>query len=297
MRADIRYAHCNRGFRKLRRAVRCAAAAALLGTLAGAAPALGAEARRVRLSSPDEVVEITAAVRHTTVIALPEGERILDFVAGDTESWGLAGEGNVSYLKPYVKGAQTNLALVTESGRIFAFLCREGGGEPDLVVHVELGPEDGGEPPRTGSPVQAPAFVAAGEVDAYRDAARDALEEARLAREEAAAAVEEQVEAFRAAYPAAMRFPYELGPPARRDPFSVTAMWTDGRHTYLRSSAPESPAIYEERDGKPSLVEYELTADGLYVTQRMLRGGWLQVGKLRATWRWRPGPQAAGALP
>ena len=275
--------------------LRCAAAAALLGTLAGAGPARGAEARRVRLASPDEVVEITAAVRHTTVIALPEGERILDFVAGDTDSWGLAGEGHLAYLKPYVEDAQTNVALVSETGRIFAFLCREGG-DPDLVVRVELAPEEE-EPRRIGFPLRGPAFVAAGEVAVHREVAREALEEARLAHEEAAAAVEEQVEAFRAAYPAAMRFPYELGGPARRDPFSVTAMWTDGRHTYLRSAAPESPAIYEERDGKPSLVEYELSSDGLYVTQRVLRGGWLQIGKRRATWRYEPGPAAAGALP
>ena len=277
--------------------LRCAAAAALAGALAAADAARAAEARRVRLASPDEVVEITAAVRHTTVIVLPEGERILDFVAGDTESWGVAGEGNVTYIKPYVEGARTNVALVSDSGRIFSFLCREGGGDPDLVVHVELEPAEGEESRRIGFPLREPAFVAASEVEAHRDAAREALEEARLAREEAAATVAEQVEAFRASYPASMRFPYELGDPARRDPFSVTAMWTDGRHTYLRSSAPESPAIYEERDGKPSLVEYELDADGLYVTQRVLRAGWLQIGKRRATWRYRPAPLPAGALP
>ena len=65
-------------------------------------------------------------------------------------------------------------------------------------------------------------------------------------------------------------------------------MWNDGRHTYLRSTAPESPAIYESRDGQPSLVEYELTADGLYVAQRVLRDGWLQIGKQRADWVYLP---------
>ena len=269
--------------------------AVLAGALALAAipSAGGAEARRVRLGSLDEIVEITAAVRHTTVIALPPDEHIADFVAGDTEYWQLAGEANIAYLKPQGKGERTNVALVTRSGNIYSFLCREGGGEPDLVVYVEVGDpeEEGGG--RIGTPVHRPAFVAATEVAGYEEAARDAVQQARRAREEAAATIEEQVESFRSAYPGAMKFDYRLDARAWKDPFSVVAMWNDGRHTYLRSLAPESPAIYEKRDGQPSLVEYELSEDGLYVAQRVLRDGWLQVGKQRAAWLYVPG----GGLP
>ena len=264
------------------------AALAAAWALAAASTAGAAEARRVVLDSLDQIVEIRAAVRHTTVIALPPQESIVDFVAGDTEFWQLRGEANIAYLKPQGEGQRTNVALVTASGNIYSFLCREGGGEPDLVVHVEVAePEDPGGG-KIGTPLPRPAFVAAGEVDDYREAARGALEEAARAREAAAAAVEQQVESFRAAYPGSMRFEYRLADKARRDPFSVVAMWNDGRHTYLRSTAPESPAIYEQRDGKPSLVEYELGEDGLYVAQRVLRDGWLQIGKQRADWTYVP---------
>ena len=256
--------------------------------LAVVGAAAGGEARRVRLDSLDEIVEIRTAVRHTTVIALPEHESIADFVAGDTEFWQLQGDANIAYLKPQGKGERTNVALITRSGNIYSFLCQEGGGDPDLVVHIEVGepaePGDG----TIGTPVHQPVFVPASEVADYQAAARAAVEEASRAKAAAAETVEQQVESFRTAYPGSMQFEYRLEAKARRDPFSVVAMWNDGRHTYLRSTAPESPAIYESRDGKPSLVEYELTEDGLYVAQRVLRDGWLQIGKQRANWVYLP---------
>ena len=260
-------------------ALACAAAA-----LACAA-AEGAGARRVRLATPDEIVDLKAQVRHTTVIVLPPQERILDFVIGDGDYWSLAGAANVAFLKPSGEGVRTNVALVTESGAIYAFRAEEGE-EPDLVVHVATGPEEGDG--RVGTPLQRPRFVAAEEVAGCQEAALAAAEQARDARVAAERAAAERVESFRAAYPRSLKFEYRLEPAAGRDPFDVVAMWHDGRHTFLLSTAPESPALYEQRDGQPSLVEYELTEDGLYVAQRVLRDGWLQVGKRRARWTWSP---------
>ena len=61
-------------------------------------------------------------------------------------------------------------------------------------------------------------------------------------------------------------------------------MWNDGQFTYLRSRAQESPALYERKDGQPSLIPYDLTEDGLYVVRRVVGAGWLQIGKERAAW-------------
>ncbi|MCY3700369.1 MAG: hypothetical protein OXH46_12195, partial [Gemmatimonadetes bacterium] len=68
----------------------------------------------------------------------------------------------------------------------------------------------------------------------------------------------------------------------------VEAMWHDGEFTYLRSRAQESPALYELRDGEPSLVAFDLTEEGLYVARRVLGNGWLQIGDKRADWRFEP---------
>ncbi|MYC88575.1 MAG: hypothetical protein F4X22_10105 [Gemmatimonadales bacterium] len=258
-----------------------------------AAQQTGADATLLRVPLPEEgqerIPRLRARARHTTVIVLPAGERILDFVAGDSEYWHLTGAANVAYLKPLAEDAATNVALVCESGRIYSFLVHEDGEKPPhLVVRVEAGAE--GE-----APSGAPGFVARSEVAAYREMAAQAADAARLAREEAEAGIVEareraaaEVEAFRVSYPERLRFEYRLDRDASERPFRVKAMWHDGEFTYLRSRAQESPALYELRDGEPSLVAFDLTEDGLYVARRVLGDGWLQIGNKRLRWRFEP---------
>ena len=268
----------------------------LLAALPGDACAQqpSADAAYLRVPVPEEgderIPRIRARVRHTTVIVLPASERILDFVAGDSEYWHLTGAANVAYLKPLAEDAATNVALVCESGRIYSFLVSEHGEKPPhLVVRVEAGAEAAGI---SG----APGFVARSEVAAYREMAAQAVDAAGRAREEAAAGIAEareqaaaEIEAFRASYPERLRFEYRLDRRASERPFRVEAMWHDGRFTYIRSHAQESPALYEMKDGEPSLVAFDLTEDGLYIARRVLGDGWLQIGEERLRWRFEPG--------
>ena len=271
----------------------------LLTLLLAAAPCEAAaqqakgDATYLRVPPPEEgeerIPRLRARVRHTTVIVLPAGERILDFVTGDSEYWHLTGAANVAYLKPLAEDAATNVALVCESGRIYSFLVSEHGEKPPhLVVRVEAGAE-------AEALSGAPGFVARSEVSAYREMAAQAAGAARLAREEAEAGIAEareradgEIEAFRAAYPERLRFEYRLDRDASERPFRVEAMWHDGDFTYLRSRAQESPALYELQDGEPSLVAFDLTEDGLYIARRVLGDGWLQIGDKRLRWRFEP---------
>ncbi|MXW68025.1 MAG: hypothetical protein F4Z72_13625 [Gemmatimonadales bacterium] len=258
-----------------------------------AAQQSSADATLLRVPLPEEgeerIPRLRARVRHTTVIVLPAGERILDFVSGDSEYWHLTGAANIAYLKPLAEDAATNVALVCESGRIYSFLVSEHGEKPPhLVVRVEAGAE-------AAALAGAPGFVARSEVAAYRQMAAQAVEAAGVAREEAEAGIAEargrteaEIEAFRASYPERLRFEYRLDREASERPFRIEAMWHDGEFTYLRSRAQESPALYELRDGEPSLVAFDLTEDGLYVARRVLGDGWLQIGDKRAGWRFEP---------
>ena len=56
----------------------------------------------------DRIHRLRTRVRHTTVIVLPPGENILDFVAGDSEYWHLTGAANVVFLKPLASDAATD---------------------------------------------------------------------------------------------------------------------------------------------------------------------------------------------
>ena len=256
-----------------------------------------ADAAYLRVPMPEEgderIPRLSARVRHTTVIVLPAEERILDFVAGDSEYWHLTGAANVAYLKPLAEDAATNVALVCESGRIYSFLVSEHGEKPPhLVVRVEAGAEAAEMAGSAGGP----AFVARSEVEAYRQMAAQAVEAAGRAREEAEAGIAEareqsaaEIEAFRASYPERLRFDYRLDRSASERPFRVEAMWHDGLFTYIRSRAQEAPALYELQDGEPSLVAFDLTEDGLFIARHVLGDGWLQIGDKRLHWRFEPG--------
>ena len=252
------------------------------------AEADGAVIRRV--GGEDRIVRIRAKTRHTTVIVLPQTENVLDFVVGDSEYWHLTGAANLAFLKPIAEGVTTNVALVCESGRIYSFLVTEqSADQPHLVVRIEQPTEDD---PRISPTKHEPAFVARGQVAAYQQMAETAMQTAKAAQVDADSRIADatalaagESEAFRAEYPTRLKFPYQMEDKARKWPFMVEGMWHDGQFTYLRSNAQESPALYEEKDGKPALVAYDLQEDGLYIARHVLGNGWLQIGKQKAKWR------------
>ena len=242
--------------------------------------------------NPDRIIRVRTRVRHTTVIQLPGRENILDFVVGDSEYWHLTGAANLAFLKPISEGVNTNVALVCESGRIYSFLVSEQPGQPHLVVRIASAAEND---PRISPGGHQPAFVARDQVAAYQQMAEQARMTAVAAQtqaEQQIAAVQQQAEveidSFRAVYPTRLKFPYRLADKALKWPFLVQGMWHDGQFTYLRCNAQESPALYEIKDGKPALVAYDLTEDGLYVARHLLGDGWLQIGEKKAKWRFTP---------
>ena len=231
--------------------------------------------------APDQIISVTTRIRHTTVIQLPPRENILDFIVGDSEYWHLIGAANLAFLKPLGEGVTTNVALVCESGRIYAFLVTERAAPPHVIVRV-------GADEDTATPAGAavPAFVARSRVAEYQlmaEESRAAVHAAQIAamRQDVTA----QVNEFRSTYPTRLQFPYELDDKAARWPFLVEGMWHDGQFTYVRSTAQETPALYENRDGEPSLIPYDLQQDGLFIVRRLVGRGWLQIGRERAGWK------------
>ena len=245
-----------------------------------------ADTRILRLpEKDDQIISVRTKIRHTTVLVLPPTENILDFVVGDSEYLALTGSANVAYIKPLAQPINTNVTLVCSSGRIYAFLVTEGS-PPHLVVRIER--------PKTKHTNQLPqpAFVARSQVEGYQLAAQQAAQQAAAASDDARKRVQtaekkadSTVAQFRADYPTTLQWPYRLERTAFQDPFLVEAMWRDDRFTYLRSRAQETPALYELRDGKPSLVAYDLEENGLFIVRRLLSDGWLQVGDKTAKWR------------
>lgn len=257
----------------------------LLATCSLSLLCAAAEAQTAREVSytPQSVVPLRAKLRFTTMVILPEQEQILDFVCGDKEFWIVSGAQNLAYIKPAKAGATTNLNLVTASGRVYSFVLTEGAADPDLKVFVT--PDETMSVAGAGSQK----FYSTAQVEELRRSADDARRETEDARkqldavrDEAAKTIDERVSQFRATFPTQLQFPYRFK--ANQRPFQVSAIYTDGKFTYIRSDAAELPALYELIDGptsrfkSPNLINFQVE-NGVYVVPKVLESGYLVIGK------------------
>lgn len=252
----------------------CGSVSSLQADSPGASDITSAHARVVKYSERD-VVSVRAKLRFTTLIVLPRHERILDFTCGDKDFWAVDGNENFAFVKPAKAGSATNVNLITESGNVYSFVLSEVSeleqGEPDLKVFIE--PSDASI--RSGSSGQ-PRFVSASQIDDYREQVELAKAEARQAKQQAQELIEKQVAEHRSEYPTKLLFSYRFQ--HDRKPFMVDAIYHDGQFTYIKASPQETPALYELREGKPNLVNFDLR-DGTFVVPKVLEAGYLAIGK------------------
>jgi type IV secretory pathway VirB9-like protein len=232
---------------------------------------------RVVAYGEKDVVAVKAKVRYTTLIVLPKQETILDYTCGDKEFWIVNGTANFAYIKPAKANSETNLNLITASGNVYSFVLREvsesSNAEPDLKIFLE---------PKESSMLSAvngqPKFVPATQLDDYRQQVEIARQQAREAKEQAQAAVDRELSRVRSEFPAKLQFPYRFA--ADDKLFRVSAIYTDGKATYIRANPQETPSLYELKDGKPNLINFDFK-DGLYTVPKVLDGGYLAIGKKR----------------
>lgn len=239
-----------------------------VGIVCGTASALVAQTTGIREVTASErtLIPLHTKLRYTTMILLPEGEEILDVVCGDKDFWVISATQNIAHVKPAKEGAATNLNLVTASGAIYSFLLTEGkSAQPDLKVYVT---------PDSSTPNAPRKYVSATQVTSLQQQ----LSEARAAIETVRRQTEEAVSTFRQQYPATLQFAY--GTPKYEKPFYVRSIWHDGQFTYIKSDAHELPALYEVKDGEPSLVNFHVQ-NGTYVVPKVLERGYLALGKAR----------------
>jgi type IV secretory pathway VirB9-like protein len=232
-----------------------------------ASPSIAGQTGGVREVSATEssLIQLQTRLRYTTMIVLPEGEEILDVICGDRDFWVISAAQNIAHVKPAKTGAETNLNLVTASGTIYSFLLSEksSGGAPDLKVRVN-GPADASNRKRR--------YYSAAHVEDLEAQ----LTEAKAALEGAARRATEEIASFRQQYPSRLQFVY--GTAKYEKPFLVRSMWHDGQFTYVKSDAAELPALYEVKDGKPTVVNFQVQY-GIYIVPKVMDRGYLALGK------------------
>ena len=232
-----------------------------LGIISVAAQATGI---REVSASDRSVIQLHTKTRYTTMVILPDDEEILDVVCGDRDFWVISAAQNIAHIKPAKEGAATNLNLVTARGTVYSFLLTEGKvAQPDLKVYVTADPNAQRAKPK---------YVSVAQVNALEAE----LTEARATIEKVQHRTDEELATFKQQYPSALQFVY--GTPKYEKPFYVRSIWNDGQFTYIKTDAHELPALYEVKDGQPSLVNFQVQS-GTYVVPKLIDRGYLALGK------------------
>ena len=235
------------------------------------------ESARVVKYGQNDIVTVHAKVRFSTLIVLPANEEILDFTTGDKDFWIINGAHNLCYIHPAQAGIRSDLNLITASGHVYSFLLTEissdPNAEPDLKIFIEPKEQSG-----IGAGAFARNFVPASEAEAYKQEIQTIRDQANTQVQAAQASAKQQIEKFRSEYAAKLQFDYRFDPKGARTPFLISAIYHDDRFTYVKCAAPEKPAIYEVKDGKPNLINFDLQ-NGVYIMPKIVDQGYLAIGK------------------
>jgi type IV secretory pathway VirB9-like protein len=233
-------------------------------------------ARTVKYAETD-IVAVHAKIRFSTLIVLPANEEILDATTGDKEFWIINGAHNLCYLHPAQQGIRSNLNLITSTGHVYSFLLTEISNEPGADADLKIFVERKEESTISGASA-VPPLARASDVQAYKTAVDSARADAAQAVHAAEDRAQKEISQYREQYAGKLAFDYSYNVKAARAPFSISAIYHDDKFTYIKSSAQEKPTIYEVKDGKPNLVNFDL-ANGVYVIPKIVDSGYLALGK------------------
>jgi type IV secretory pathway VirB9-like protein len=235
-----------------------------------------AGAKTVKYAETD-IILIHAKIRFSTLIVLPVNEEILDATTGDKEFWIINGAHNLCYLHPAQQGIHSNLNLITSTGHVYSFLLTEISNEPNIEPDLKIFVERKEESTINGAS-GVPPLARASEVQAYKTAVDAARAESAQAAQAAQERAQREISQYREQYAGKLQFDYTYNAKAARAPFSVSAIYHDDKFTFIRCAAQEKPTIYEIKDGKPNLINFDL-ANGVYVIPKIVDQGYLALGK------------------
>src|ERR1700743_2003891 len=108
----------------------------LLGLVATVAH--GQQTARIVKYHANDIVNVRAKMRYTTLIELPSTEKILEVATGDKDFWIINPVGNYCFLHPAKEGIHSNLNLITDKGTVYSFTLDDvETADPDLKVVIQ----------------------------------------------------------------------------------------------------------------------------------------------------------------
>ncbi len=231
--------------------------------------------RYVTVSEADAPPVVRAALLQSTLILLPAEEKVATVFGGDTVNWVFDG-GHVASrfisVKPKVANASTDIHIVSDHGIDYTLQLHEVSGDADdhFDSKIFLSP---GDKAAKDNLTELPVFVPAADLER-------AKQETAVAKASAAAelkAEDSKAEQYRSQYPGSLHFDYTWDEKKGRE-LGLQQIWRDDRFTYLRGHFQETPALYENKDGKGSLINFDFS-NGLFTVPKELDNGYLAIGK------------------
>lgn len=222
-----------------------------------------AESARTVQYHAQDIVPIRAKVKFTTLIVVPPTEKIMEAATGDKDFWIVDVVGNFCFVHPAKQGISSNLNLITDKGNIYSFTLQDVSGTsaaPDLKVMIE--------------PADRSSIVASSGPSQYVPAAQVQQMQQQLAAVQGH--IGQAVDEYKAAYPLSLKFDYSYK--ANEAPFNIQSIYHDDKFTYIKTNAPEKFSVYDMKDGKPNLINYDLR-DGTYIIPMVLQNGYVELGK------------------
>jgi len=231
--------------------------------------------RTVIVSEAETPPQVRAGLLQSTLIVLPAEEKVANVFAGDTVNWVFDG-GHVASrfisVKPKTANATTDIHIVSDHGNEYTLQLREVSNDSDAHFDskVFINPGDQAAKDRLA---QLPVFVPAAELDKAKQeaAVAKAAQTAELKAEQTKA------EQYRSEYPGTLHFDYTWDEKKGKE-LGLKQIWHDDKFTYLRGQFQETPALYEVKDKKPSLINFDFNG-GLYTVPKLLDNGYLAIGK------------------
>jgi type IV secretion system protein VirB9 len=231
--------------------------------------------RTVTVSESATPPVVRAALLQSTLILLPAEEKVATVFGGDTIDWVFDG-GHVASrfisVKPKVANGATDIHIVSDHGNEYTLELQEVStdGDPHFDSKIFIVPGDKAAKDRLA---ELPVFVPAAELD-------KAKREATAEKATATAALKEEdtkAEQYRSQYPGSLHFDYSWDQRKGHE-LGLEQVWRDDKFTYLRGHFQETPALYEVKDGKGSLINFDFS-NGLYTVPKELDNGYLAIGK------------------
>jgi type IV secretory pathway VirB9-like protein len=237
--------------------------------------------RTVQVSATTAPPVIRTLLNESTLLELPAEEKVATIFGGNTDDW-IFNAGHVASrfisVKPKAAAAKssTNVHIISDHGNDYTLELKEVSADQasgfDSTVFLMQADKDAQK-----KMAEAPLFVPAAEVQEKEDQLEREVAQAKAAEAAEKKTAESAQEKYQSTYPSALNFDYSWDH-SKAKALGVRQIWDDGKFTYIQGKFEEPPVVYELKDKKGSLINFQFE-DGLYTVPKLLENGYVAIGK------------------